>query len=96
MIGGSVDVEVAAVIAIVDVAGAGVLVGAVIGLVVDGSRAVDVGAEVAVDVDVESGGSAVRPAHAATVRNAASAHARNLMEQYYYDASPFRRGETAS
>lgn len=97
VVGGSVDVVVAVATVVVDVVdvvavgGGGVLGDAVVGPVLDGSTAVDVD----VDVDVESGGggAAVRPAHAATVRNAASAHARNLMEQYYYDASPVRRGE---
>jgi hypothetical protein len=69
------------------VVGGGVLGDAVVGLVVDGSRAVDV------DVDVEGGGAAVRPEHPATVKSAASANARNFMEQYYYDTSPSRRGE---
>jgi hypothetical protein len=90
--GGSVDVEVVATLVVVevevvDVVGSGVLGGTVVGLVLVGSSAVDGG----VDVDVTSGGAAVRPAHAATVNNAASAHARNLMQQYYYDKPPLRR-----
>jgi hypothetical protein len=93
VVGGSVDVVVTGTMVVVDVFGARVVGNAVVGLVLDRSTAVDVAVAVAVEVDVESGGAAVRPAHAATVRNAASAHARNLMEQYYYDASPARRGE---
>ncbi len=96
VVGGSATVEEVVATAVVDVVGAAVLGEALAGLALEGSTDVDVDVVVAVDVDVESGGAAVRPAHAATVRSAASAHARNPMEQYYYDASTERRGPTAS
>jgi CO/xanthine dehydrogenase FAD-binding subunit len=89
VVGDSVEVVVTAMLVVdaevVAVGGGGVLGDAVVGPVLEGSMAVD--------VDVASGGAAARPAHAATVKNAASAHARNVMEQYYYDTSPSRRGE---
>lgn len=90
VVAGSVDVEGVGATVVADVVA--MVLGARV-VVLEGGMAVEVGVGADVDVDEASGGVAAGPAHAATVRNAASTHTRNLMEQYYYAVSPLPRGE---